>query len=105
MSRTLVNFLADESLVRSFTTITRSLGYTRTSLLVGFMQDFCVENMSVLEKQNRKIEQLNQALMQQHVRDSNASQQRYLATPQDHDDEGPLSIFYNDGGDFHDNNF
>lgn len=104
MSKVLVNFLAEENLVQSFTTITKSLGYTRTSLLVGFMQDFCVENVSVLEKQNRKIEQLNHALTQQHLLNANASQQRLMPKPLDQDDD-PISIFYDDGSEYGDRNF
>ena len=105
MRKVLVNFLTDENLLHSFTAISKSLGYTRTSLLVGFMQDFCVENVAELEKQNRKIEQLNHALTQQHLLQAEASHQRLMAKPLDPND-GPISFFYDDGGEtYGDNNF
>ena len=68
------------------------------------MQDFCVENVAELEKQNRKIEQLNYALTQQHLLQAEASHQRLMAKPVDHDD-GPIDFLYNDGSEYGDSNF
>jgi hypothetical protein len=68
------------------------------------MRGFCVHQVVEVEKRNRKLEELSQALMQQTMLQTQAGHQRLMAKPEDPDD-GPLSIFYNDGFEHETNNF
>lgn len=104
MEGKLINFVVNKEELQRFDAVASMLGRTRTSILTELMRGFCVHQVVEVEKRNRKLEELNQALMQQHVLEAQAGHHRLMATPQDHD-EGPLTIFYNDGGDFHEHNF
>lgn len=105
MEGKLINFIVDKDELQRFDAVVAMLGRTRTSVLTELMRGFCVDQVVAVEQRNRKLEELNQALMQQAVLDAQAGHRRLMAKPQDHDGDGPLSIFYNDGGDIHDNNF
>lgn len=104
MSKTLVNFLVEETELQRFDSVASLIGRTRTSILTEMMRSFCSEQVVEVEKRNQKLQQLNYALTQQHLLQAEASHQRLMAKPLDHDD-GPIDFLYNDGGDYGDNNF
>ena len=105
MAKTLVNFLVEAAELHHFDGVASLLGRTRTSILTEMMRNFCADQVVEVEKRNQKLEQLNHALTQQNLLQAEASQQRLIGKPLDHDDQGPISIFYDDGGDFIDHNF
>ena len=104
MAKTLVNFLIEEAELQRFDGVASLIGRTRTSILTEMMRNFCADQVVEVEKRNQKLQQLNHALTQQHLLQAEASHQRLMAKPLDHD-EGPISIFYDDGGEWNDHNF
>lgn len=106
MAKTLVNFLIEEAELHNFDGVARLIGRTRTSILTEMMRSFCSEQVVEVEKRNQKLQQLNYALTQQHLLQAEASHQRLMAKPLDLDDDhGPISIFYDDGSEYGNNNF
>jgi hypothetical protein len=101
----LVNFLIEEAELRRFDGVASLIGRTRTSILTEMMRNFCADQVVEVEKRNQKLEQLNHALTQQHLLQAEASQQRLISKPMDHDNDGPISFFHHDGRDFNDHNF
>ena len=105
MEGKLINFIVNKEELQRFDAVAEMLGRTRTSILTELMRGFCVHQVVEVEKRNRKLEEPNQAPMQQHVLQTQAGHHRLMAKPQDHHDEGPLTIFYNDGFEHENNNF
>ena len=103
MEGKLINFIVNKEELQRFDAVAEMLGRTRTSILTELMRGFCVHQVVEVEKRNRKLEELNQALMQQTMLQAEANHQRLMAKPQDHD-EGPVSPIYHDGSDFYENN-
>ena len=105
MSKTLVNFLVEETELQRFDSVASLIGRTRTSIITEMMRSFCSEQVVEVEKRNQKLQQLNYALTQQHLLQAEANHQRLMAKPLDQDD-GPIDFLYNDGGEIYgDNNF
>ena len=104
MEGKLINFIVDKEELFRFDAVVSMLNRTRTSVLTELMRGFCVHQVVEVEKRNRKLEELNQALLQQTMLETQASHRRLMAKPQDFDD-GPISIFYDDGSDFNESNF
>lgn len=101
MAKTLVNFLIDKSDLDRFDSIASMIGRTRTSILTEMMGLFCSEQIINVELRNRKLEQLNQALTQQHLLLVQAEEARQINRPlwQDDEDMGLPSPFMSDGHD------
>jgi hypothetical protein len=104
LSKTLVNFLVEETELQRFDCVASLIGRTRTSILTEMMRSFCSEQVVEVEKRNQKLQQLNYALTQQHLLQAEASHQRLMAKPLDQDND-PISIFYDDGNEYENNNF
>jgi DNA-binding HxlR family transcriptional regulator len=101
-----MNLLVEKEELQRFDSLARLIGRTRTSILTEMMRSFCSEQVVEVEKRNQKLQQLNYALTQQHLLQAEASHQRMMAKPVDPDDEhGPISIFYDDGSEYGNNNF
>jgi DNA-binding HxlR family transcriptional regulator len=100
-----MNLLVEKEELQRFDSLARLIGRTRTSILTEMMRSFCSEQVVEVEKRNQKLQQLNYALTQQHLLQAEASHQRMMAKPLDQDD-GPISFFYDDGGEtYEENNF
>ena len=101
MSKTLVNFLVEQADLDRFDSVVSMLGRTRTSVLTEMMRMFCTEQVVAVEKRNRKLEQLNQALTQQHMLQAQADHSLLRNRPicPDYPDMGPPSLFFTDGHD------
>ena len=67
MAKTLVNFLIDQDALDRFDSIASMLNRTRTSVLTEMIGLFCSEQIVAVEQRNRKLEKLNNALVQQHL--------------------------------------
>ncbi|WP_157573120.1 hypothetical protein [Novosphingobium sp. AAP83] len=104
MEGKLINFIVDKEELIRFDAVVSMLNRTRTSVLTELMRGFCVHQVVEVEKRNRKLEELNQALLQQTMLETQASHRRLMAKPEGFDD-GPPSIFYDDGSDFNETNF
>ncbi len=80
-----------------FDAVAEILGRTRTSLLVSFMQQFCLDQVVEIEKRNHKLDQLSAALERQRIL---AEQRGYLSSVPVHrdarDDDLP-GMFVSDG--------
>ena len=87
MAKILVNFLVEPELLDRFDAVADILGRTRTSLLVGFMQDFCLDQVVEIEKRNQRLDELSAALEKQRIL---LEQRGYSAQPakvhEDNDD-------------------
>ena len=101
MAKTLVNFLIKKSDLDRFDSIASMIGRTRTSILTEMMGLFCSEQIVNVELRNRKLEQLNQALTQQHLLLVQAEEARQINRPlwQNDEDMGLPSPFMSDGHD------
>ncbi|KPF90307.1 hypothetical protein IP81_15660 [Novosphingobium sp. AAP83] len=101
MAKTLVNFLIEKSDLDRFDAIASMIGRTRTSILTEMMGLFCSEQIVNVELRNRKLEQLNQALTQQHLLLVQAEEARQINRPlwQDVEDMDLPSPFMSDGHD------
>lgn len=77
MAKTLVNFLVEPELLNRFDAVADILGRTRTSILVGFMQDFCLDQVVEIEKRNQRLDELSAALEKQRIL---AEQRGYLSS-------------------------
>ena len=97
MAKTLVNFLVEQEQLDRFDAVAEILGRTRTSLLVSFMQQFCLDQVVEIEKRNHKLDQLSAALERQRIL---AEQRGYLSSVPVHrdarDDDLP-GMFVSDG--------
>jgi hypothetical protein len=96
--------LVEETELQRFDGVASLIGRTRTSILTEMMRNFCSEQVVEVEKRNQKLQQLNYALTQQHLLQAEANHQRLMAKPLDQDDD-PIDFFYDDGGEYGDNNF
>lgn len=67
MAKTLVNFLVEQEQLDRFDAVAEILGRTRTSLLVSFMQQFCLDQIVEIEKRNQRLDQLCAALEKQRI--------------------------------------
>jgi hypothetical protein len=99
MRKKLANFLIDKSDLDRFDSIASMIGRTRTSVLTEMIGLFCSEQLVVVELRNRKLEQLNQALTQQHLLLVQAAEARQINRPiwRDDEDFGLPSPFMSDG--------
>ena len=101
MPKTLVNFLIEEAELDRFDSVVSMLGRTRTSVLIEMMKMFCTEQVEAVEQRNRKLEQLNQALTQQHMLQAQADHSLLRNRPvwREENDYTPPSLFMTDGHD------
>lgn len=99
MAKTLVNFLVEQGDLDRFDAVVSMLGRTRTSVLIEMIKTYCTEQVIAVEQRNRKLEQLNQALTQQHVLQAQANHAHQINRPLWHDDAdfGLPSPFMSDG--------
>lgn len=104
MAKTLVNFLIEEAELQRFDGVASILGRTRTSILTEMMRNFCADQVVELEKRNQQLQQLNDALTQQHLLQAKASYQRLMGQPLDQDDD-PIDFLHDDGGQWNEHNF
>ena len=79
MSKTLVNFLVNQDELDRFDAVASMLNRTRTSVLTEMMGLFCSEQILFVEQRNRKLENLNHALTQQHLLQAQADEARQLS--------------------------
>ena len=101
MAKTLVNFLIDQDKLNQLDSIASILNRTRTSILTELIGIFCSEQIIAVEQRNRKLEQLNDALTQQHMLLAQAQEARQINRPLWRDDEdfGPPSPYMSNGHD------
>jgi hypothetical protein len=101
MSKTLVNFLIDQSALDRFDAVTSMLNRTRTSVLLEMIGMFCSEQIIAVEQRNQKIQKLNDALTQQHILLSRSDQARQFnrARWPDEEEMGLPTAFLSDGHD------
>lgn len=67
MAKTLVNFLVEPELLNRFDAVADILGRTRTSILVEFIQNFCLDQVVEIEKRNKRLDELSAALERQRI--------------------------------------
>lgn len=97
MAKTLVNFLVEPELLNRFDAVADILGRTRTSLLVGFMQDFCLSQVVEIEKRNQRLDELSAALEKQRKLLEQRGYRSSVPVHRDaHDDDLPV-MFVSDG--------
>ena len=101
MAKILFNFLISPQSKRRFEAVCASNGLSMSCVLNGLVDAYVIDHAENIEHRAAKFQRLDAAIEATHNR--HVHRQREVLP--DDDDGGPLSIFYDDGGDFYESNF